>query len=140
VYDQQKRPVFLHWAYFKKSKTLKPKIRMNIEQHTPWIPELYNIWQIKNPHYPADVELDYPAIRKIGEFIAKQARQQLQEPLDKEVWDNILQKFKKIAMFVSKDKFFRKYSLDKIAKFHLQEAYMQAISHNDSPPEKKVVI
>lgn len=109
------------------------------EINTPWIPELHDIWLIKNLHYIGDKELDYPAIRKIAEFICRIQKQELREPLPEQVKATLTKQFKRLAMFVSKDTFYRRMSLDKIAKFHLQEVFMR-MKDDDEPKQKKMVI
>jgi hypothetical protein len=75
-----------------------------------------------NPDYPADFEIDAPALRKIAGFIYKQLQRQdflISEPtLFNDVW-------RQLYTTAYKDQFYQDKSLATIAN-HIQEFYQKA--------------
>jgi len=83
------------------------------------VPRLVGVWMEVFPSYARDDMRDFEAVRKISEFIAGQLMVSLDDTASHEA---IVERFKKIAEYVSRDDFWKGKPLFAIEK-HIQEFF-----------------
>ncbi len=82
------------------------------------VPLMLETWLAKLPDYPQDSEKDNQALGGLSRFIAK-VKKEPYEPDNSKCVDTILTSWSKVAEFVSKDDFYKSFSLHQVER-HIQ--------------------
>lgn len=82
------------------------------------VPLMLEAWLNRLPDYPQDSEKDNQALGGLSRFIAK-VKKEPYEPDNGECVDKILASWSKVAEFVSKDDFYKSFSLQQVER-HIQ--------------------
>lgn len=101
----------------------------------PWVPPLHEIWTKNHPNYPADKELDYPALRVWGIWIAKRNGIDLKEPVPQHIQKELQKSFDSISKLVANHNKYRLFSLDKLERFYKQEIMIQLAEQTNTKPK-----
>jgi hypothetical protein len=89
----------------------------NSNVKTLLVPQMAAAFKKINPHYPADISRDYPALRQAANFLAEHNKSG--PPMTAEGMAAVIPLWEKVCNYISKDKFFKNYSITQVEK-HLQ--------------------
>lgn len=97
------------------------------------VQKMAEVFKKSNPFYPADISKDYPALRQAANFLA--AHNNSGPPMSSDGMEAVIPLWEKVCNYVSKDKFFKNYSITQVEK-HLQSIVLniQNGSNTNSKP------
>jgi uncharacterized protein YdaU (DUF1376 family) len=93
------------------------------------VPKMMAVWVKENPTYPLEIESDYPALKKIAEFICKQTAISFQ-PRDGTVQQIVLTNWQIMSSWIADHKFYNSHNLQQINKY--RQSIAKEISNEQS--------